>query len=157
MKRLFFLVITLLSIASVCLASNPLLHSDREPVLPPDKNCWKMIYLNPNDFVIFVDSENYQPTHELLHDNCRMADTWEWRAYFNNDSSDLFKDTYTISNVIYDFNCKTISIQRIIEYDKTGKMLGDFSYSYSPKRIIPESTGELIFKGMDYYDKHKTN
>lgn len=154
MKRLFFLVITLLSIASVCLAANPLLSSNKDSVIPGNLERWKMIYASLDSFLIFVDSENYTPTREVFHANCRMADVWEWDVRFKEDASGL-EDTYTILNIIYDFSCKTISIKRIIEYDKTGKMLGDFSYSELPERIIPSSEGELVFKAMNHYDTHR--
>ena len=156
-KIIITTIFILLSIASTCFAVNPLLLPDENSLLPLDTNRWKLFYININDFAIYADSENYTHIHEVLHDDCRMVDMWEWRVYFKTDSPDLFKDTYTISNVIYDFSCKTVSIKLFIEYDKAGNVLRDFSYSYSPKRIIPSSTGELVFKAMDYYDTHSIN
>ncbi|WP_293808750.1 hypothetical protein [uncultured Phascolarctobacterium sp.] len=156
-KIIITTIFILLSIASTCFAVNPLLLPDENSLLPLDTNRWKLFYININDFAIYADSENYTHIHEVLHDDCRMVDMWEWRVYFKTDSPDLFNDTYTISNVIYDFSCKTVSIKRIIEYDKAGNVLRDFSYSDSPKRIVPSSTGELVFKAMDYYDTHSIN
>lgn len=154
MRKIIALIIMLFSLTSTCFAINPLLSSSKSSVIPDNTDRWKLIYMSPDSFVIFVDSENYIPTFEALHTNCRMADAWEWHVRLKKDFSG-FEDTYSILNIIYDFSCKTISIKRIIEYDRNGKMLGDFSYRGMPERIIPSSEGELIFKAMNHYDTHK--
>lgn len=74
MRRIIALVIMLFSLTSTCFAINPLLSSSKSSVIPDNTDRWKLIYMSPDSFVIFVDSENYIPTFEALHTNCRMAD-----------------------------------------------------------------------------------
>lgn len=156
MKLMISIALFAISLASPCFAINPLMPQNS--VLPKDTNRWKMIYLNPPYCAEYVDSENYRSyinEYNIAHSSCRMISSWFWRVSFQNDNTLILKDTYTISFMICDLNCKTIDVRRVVEYDKNGKCLGDFEYNDLKEKVIPNSVGEEFLKYLKYYDEHK--
>lgn len=63
---------------------------------------------------------------------------------------------YTICNIIYDFNCKTIQVKRIVEYNKNNSCIDDFTFNDAPVQVVPGSFGEALLKGVIDYDNQKS-
>lgn len=147
-KKIIVTIVALLSLFNIALSENI-------PGTPADDKRWKFLVFS-NDFtLVFLDTDSYTSyvsQNEFRHNRCRIANVWEWHTLGKNNPTNAL---YTICNIIYDFNCKTIQVKRIVEYNKNNSCIDDFTFNDAPVQVVPGSFGEALLKGVIDYDNQK--
>lgn len=125
--------------------------------VPIDLQRWQLLVFGKDGLWVFLDTDSYYSyvnSYSLGHSHCKMANIWEWHTPGNDNPDNIF---YTIDNITYDFNCRTLQLNRIVEYDKDNKCIGNFSFDNQPMEVVPGSLGERLLDEVEKYDKQRNS